>query len=95
MCRAGPNTEEGCEDPWMCPEEGDSAEGRSWERQLRALGLSSLERRRLRSDLRGNVEREVLSSSPCDPGSGWVGMVQSCARGSSDWILGSISVLSR
>lgn len=32
--------------------ECDRADGRSWERQLRALGLSSLERRRLRSSLR-------------------------------------------
>jgi len=36
------------------------------------------------------MEREVLSSSPWYPVTGHVGMVQSCARGSLDWTLGSI-----
>ena len=39
------------------------------------------------------MEREVLSFPPWDPATGRVGMVQSCARGGSDWTPGSISVL--
>lgn len=38
------------------------------------------------------MERELLLSSPWDPGTGLVGMVQSCGRGDSDLILGSISL---
>jgi len=36
--------------------------------------------------------REVLISSPWDPVTGHVGMVQSCARGGWDWTLGSASL---
>jgi len=75
-------------------------EGTSCEEKLRILGLSSLEKRRLRSNLmslysflrRGEVEKEVLSSSPLCPVTGLVGMVQSCTRGGSDLPLGSISL---
>lgn len=35
-------------------------------------------------------ERELLSSSPWDPGTGCLGMAQSCARRGLDWTLGSI-----
>ena len=38
------------------------------------------------------VKREVQSSSPWYPGIGRMGMVQSCARGGSDWTLESISL---
>ena len=37
------------------------------------------------------MEREVLISSPWHPGTGRMGMVQSCAMGGLDWTLGSIS----
>jgi len=47
-----------------------------------------LEERRLR----GDTEKEVLSSSPWDPEIRRVGMAQSCARGGLDWTLGSISL---
>jgi len=38
------------------------------------------------------MEREVLSSSLCNPVIGHVGMFQSCIRGGVDWTLGSISL---
>ena len=56
--------------------------------QLRTLALSRLERRGLKgswlsaASWRGDVAREVLSSSPWDPGP--LGMSQSCAGGGSD-----------
>ena len=38
------------------------------------------------------MERELLISSPWDPVTGHVGIVQSCGRGDSDLVLGSISL---
>lgn len=39
----------------------------------------------------GEVEREMLNSSPWDPVIGYIGIVQSCTRGDLDWTLGSLS----
>lgn len=70
----------------MCPEEATelvtAMEGTSCEEWLRALGLSSLERRRLIGglldllQLPGEGEREMLSSAPWYPVTGHVGMHQ-------------------
>ena len=38
------------------------------------------------------MEREVLISSPWDPGTGCLGTAQNCVRGGSDLALGNISL---
>lgn len=77
----------------MHPREGNKAgeglEGKS----LSTLGLSSLEKMRMKGNLianpqGGKVERDVLSSSPWDSGTGHVGKGQSCTRGGIDWTSG-------
>jgi len=39
------------------------------------------------------MERETLTSSPWDPWTGHLAMVESCTRGGSDWTLGRISLM--
>ena len=78
-------------------------EGMSCEEPLRALGLSGLENGRLwgatswfsQASWGGDLEREVLTSSPWDPVVGCVEMVHCCIRGGLDWTLGSISLQRR
>lgn len=86
----------------MSPEEGSRADAkaeRNVQEPLRALDLFDLERRRQRADLmplcsflrrgcgEGCAELFYLGSSNRD-----MGMVQSYARGGSDWTLGSVSL---
>ncbi|KAK4824758.1 hypothetical protein QYF61_018492, partial [Mycteria americana] len=65
-------------------------EGRLYEEQLRTLGLSGLERRRLRVDL--IAPYSFLRRGSGEGVTGHMGMVQSCASGGLDWTLGSISL---
>lgn len=75
-------------------------EGISCEEYLRTLGLSGVKKRRLRGDglialeasWGGEVQRDMLSSSPWNPVAGHVGMVQSHTAGGVHGTLGSISL---
>ena len=83
----------------MCPELVKGLEGMCCEEQLRTLGLSSLEKRRLRGDLialctilrrgSGDGGAELFSLVSSDR---MRGNVSKLHRGGSDWTLGSISL---
>ena len=99
---SGPAVWEGCEGPRTCQEEGSQACAGVGRHVLWGWGLRAGHVRReggwdmtwlpSAAAWGGDVQREVLSSSPWDPVIWRMGAAQSCARGGSDRTLESFSL---